>query len=89
MSVTIEVPKFWVFRYRCGCAYGVLVADQRPQRVIATEDQAWHDFYRGKKNRRAKARAWNKAEPSESVPDFAGGAHDVAACIQARREATP
>lgn len=53
---TIEIPAFWTFRYPCSCPYGSLVADQSPEAVIATEEQAWADFYYGRKREQNKAR---------------------------------
>lgn len=46
---TIEIPKFWQFRLPCSCPYGSVLADQRPHGIIATEEQAWTDFYEGRK----------------------------------------
>lgn len=51
MTTTIEVPDFWFFCLPCGCPYGSLVADQSPHAIIATEEQAWADFYDGRKAR--------------------------------------
>ena len=85
MSTTVTVPKFWVMHYRCGHVYGILVADQRPQRVVATEEHAWKDFHRGHKKRAARRRAEGcYVTESETVPDMASGPHDVQACLSAR-----
>jgi len=51
---TIEIPRFWTFRMACSCPFGSLVADQSPHAIIATEEQAWADFY-DRKSDRAKA----------------------------------
>lgn len=88
MSTTITVPKFWLFHYQCGCVYGVLVADQRPRRVIATEAHAWRDFYRGSKKRRALASATHcyVTESETFTASMPFGPHDVQACM---KESTP
>jgi hypothetical protein len=51
---TIDIPGFWSFRMACTCPYGSLVADQRPYKVIATEEQAWSEFYEGRKREMKK-----------------------------------
>jgi len=82
MSTTITVPKLWVFHYRCGCVYGALVADQRPQRVIATPDQACQDFYRGRKKLRKRVQAERcYVRGAETVPAMVHGPHAVVTCM--------
>ena len=62
---TIEIPEFWTFRLACSCPFGSLVADQSPHAVIATEEQAWDDFYDGEKaKRRRDAKAGVYVTPS-------------------------
>ena len=48
---TIEIPTFWTFRYPCSCPFGSIVADRSPWEIIATEEQAWADFYDLKRER--------------------------------------
>lgn len=54
--LTIEVPDMWTFHKGCcGAMYGAVVADQTfggkypDGSILATEAQAWDDFYEGRK----------------------------------------
>lgn len=79
---TIEIPNFWTFHHACcGVMYGAVVADQRFDgrspggAVLVTEQQAWDDFYDGRKRDGNKARKRaDYAQPSEGI-DGLGDPH--------------
>jgi len=78
MSTTIEIPKFWTFHKPCcGAMFAAVVADQAfggksPNgQILATEQQAWDDFYDGRKSAGNAARkAGVYVKPSESVANL-------------------
>lgn len=49
-SITLTVPPFWIFTKPCGCPFGSVMS-QSAGRILATEDQAWLDFFETKAER--------------------------------------
>lgn len=84
MTTWVGVPEFWSFRLPCTCPYGSLVAVQSSGSVIATEEQAWDEFYEGDKRDQNKARAdGNYVTPVEDFDTerFLAG-HDHPECTK-------
>ena len=92
---TIDIPEFWIVRYACGCVYGSILADPRfpgiPGPIAATEEQAWADFFEGRKRERARAeKAGHTVTGELAVPpieEWAYRSHKVGACTRAGGDA--